>query len=129
MRGEIRNKAQATQIKDFTRVRFGNITPTDIDGFIDFGNKLFVFIEGKYRGGNPSTGQRIALERLVDACNGQGRHSVLFMVSHTDDDKGERGIDYSMTRVVRYRWKGSWHVPKQETHLMDAITYFKQKFC
>ena len=33
-RGKIRNRECAGQLKDFSGLRFGKITPTDIDGFV-----------------------------------------------------------------------------------------------
>ena len=49
-RGKIGNRRRALQIRDFTGLRWGNITPTDIDALIDFGDKVFVFIEVKKKG-------------------------------------------------------------------------------
>jgi len=37
----IRNEDFMRQIKEFSGMRFGRISPTDIDCFLDFGNKLF----------------------------------------------------------------------------------------
>lgn len=68
-RGVIRNREYAKQLKDFSGLRYGKITPTDIDGFLDFGDQLFVVVEGKHAGSAIQTGQRLALERLVDACH------------------------------------------------------------
>ena len=45
-RGVIRNRQFAQQLRDFSGLRFGKITPTDIDGFMDFGDRLFVVLEG-----------------------------------------------------------------------------------
>ena len=33
---------------DFTGLRWGKITPTDIDGFVEIRDKAYVFIEVKY---------------------------------------------------------------------------------
>ena len=45
-RGKIRNRDQAQQIRDFSGMCFrGTITPTDIDGYFEINNELFVFME------------------------------------------------------------------------------------
>ena len=62
----IKNRENAAKIKDFGSLRWGKISPTDIDGFIEIGNEKFIFIECKYGDSELPTGQRIALERLVD---------------------------------------------------------------
>jgi len=38
------------------------IIPTDIDGFIDYGGKVFVYFEAKLIGAPVRRGQRLALE-------------------------------------------------------------------
>jgi len=41
-RGVIRNKQYARQIRDFSGIAVRNITPTDIDGFFEMKNEVFV---------------------------------------------------------------------------------------
>lgn len=111
-RGVIRNRAFAQQIKDFSGLRFGNITPTDIDGFMDFGDRLFVVIEGKHAGASLSTGQRMALERLVDACHTPPRRiASCLIVDHYEANSDD--VDYANTVVRTMRWNGQWRNPLQ----------------
>jgi len=84
---------------------YGKITPTDIDGFLDFGNKLFVFIEVKYGDAALPTGQRLALERICDACQKAGIVSVVAIASH---DSATQDIDVAGAMVTRYRYDGKW---------------------
>ena len=46
-RGKIRDATLIDRLRDFSGLRYGRITPTDIDAFMEFGNKAFVFIEAK----------------------------------------------------------------------------------
>jgi len=41
VRGKIEHRDRARQIRDFSNLRYGNITPTDIDGLIEYQNKCF----------------------------------------------------------------------------------------
>lgn len=125
MRGVIQNREYKQQIADFSGLRFGKITPTDLDAFMDFGNKLFVFVEAKYGGADLPYGQRLALERLCDACHAPpSRSAVAFIVSHTS--KGD--IDFASTVVTRYRWEGKWHAPQSRNRsLLAGITTFRRK--
>lgn len=105
-RGAIRNRKIAMQIRDFTGLRFGNITPTDIDGFLEFNDRIFIFIEGKRTGAPLSNGQALALARLADAIHcPPRRYAVTIIIDHepTVDD-----IDYANATVRAYRWGGQW---------------------
>jgi hypothetical protein len=44
----IQNVGRKQQINDFSELRFGNITPTDMDGCIECKDKAYIFIEIKY---------------------------------------------------------------------------------
>jgi len=66
-RGVINNRARAQQIINYSGLRYDTITPTDIDGFIDFGNKVFVIMEFKHSDAPLPYGQRLALKRLCDS--------------------------------------------------------------
>ena len=66
-RGVIRNVDEFRRILNFQGLRFGNITPTDIDIFLEFGNTTFVIVEVKWIGAEIPFGQKLALERLAMA--------------------------------------------------------------
>jgi len=111
--GVIRNREFARQIKDFSGLRFGQITPTDIDGFMDFGDRLFVVIEGKHAGSMLKTGQRLALERLVDACHCPPRRiAVAIVIDHIDESSVD--VDYATCTVRTIRWNGKWVSPMEK---------------
>lgn len=110
-RGVIRNRAAAQQLRDFSGLRYGQITPTDIDAYLEFGGRLFVFVEAKYGGALMPYGQQLAIERLVDALhNPPQRHAIALVVSH--DTQGS-DVSFSDTRVQRYRWGGAWRRPQE----------------
>jgi hypothetical protein len=123
-RGVIRNREFKRQIVDFSGIRFGNITPTDLDAFMDFGNRLFVFVETKFNGASMPYGQRLAIERLCDACNTPpDRYSVAFITSH----HSEGDIDFANTVVTEYRWQGKWIKPNnKDKTLYDGIVIFRE---
>ena len=56
-------------------VRHRGITPTDIDGFIDYSGNVFLYLECKLLSKELDYGQRMALENVVkshDACGKKG---------------------------------------------------------
>lgn len=121
-RGAIRNRQIAMQIRDFTGLRFGKITPTDIDGFLDFGDRLFIFIEGKRTGAPISYGQGLAMSRLVDACHCPPRRTAVALI--VDHPAGEADIDYAIATVRTYRLGGKWRQPMAPITLRAAIDRF-----
>ena len=124
-RGVIRNREFKQQIADFSGLRFGKITPTDLDAFMDFHNKLFVFVESKHGGAPLPYGQRLAIERLCDAChNPRIRYAVAFITKH--ESNGD--IDFSQTVVTQYRWAGKWVTPKvPDAPLIDGVNTFRAR--
>jgi hypothetical protein len=119
-RGKIRNRTYAQQIRDFSGLRYGKITPTDIDAFLDFGNRIFVFIESKHGTAPLPYGQRLALERLCDACQSAHIESLLLIASHNTSDD----INVSDLLVKQYRYKQKWSKPIAAISVRTAIDKF-----
>ena len=109
-RGEIYNPTLANQIRSFKGLRYGKITPTDIDAFMEFGNKAFVIIEGKGKNAPLPYGQNLALERLCDAIQDKDRahYSLLIVCEHVLKDDGV--IDVGNSTVLKYRYGKKWHL-------------------
>lgn len=71
------------QAMDFGGMRYHrNIRPSDIDGVIDFGGNLFIFIEGKVTGTPESVGQNRMLETLADTIQEAGKECVVIYFNH-----------------------------------------------
>jgi len=119
--GMIRNRTHTGQITDFSGLSFGKLRPTDIDAFLDFGGKVFVFIETKYKDAPLPLGQRIAYENLANACAQAGRKAFVLVASHeTDGD-----IPLATLPVVEIYFAGQWFVPPAEDgplSVRDAVT-------
>lgn len=102
-----RNETLVRNFNILTGIKFGNIRPMDVDGFIEIHNKLFIFIETKH-GDSPLQGaQRTALERLNDAVHNpdKDKHAFALVVSH--DAVGD--IDVANSIVTEYRHNGKWY--------------------
>jgi len=116
-RGEVNNRDFATQIRDFSGLLFGTITPTDIDGLIDFHNKLFVLMEFKYKDTPLPRGQQLAIERLVDLIFASGKLGIGIIAYHSTDGD----IDCALCTVREYRWKKRWHLPTKPITVREVI--------
>ena len=84
----------------------GVITPTDIDGFIDFDNRLFIVFELKTAGEKIAGGQKMALERMVDAL---GQFVPTYLIIATHSTPTSQDIDAASCRVEATRYKWIWH--------------------
>jgi hypothetical protein len=78
--GEFRN-IKNTTLPSFIGLRYGTITPTDIDAVIEYHGKAFIFIEAKYKDADIPDGQRILFVRLCDALEKAGIKTVFLKAS------------------------------------------------
>jgi len=103
-RGKINFRERSRQIRDYSGLRYKNITPTDIDGFLEIQDKVFIFLEFKTGKTQLTFGQELALERLCDNTN---RPTILIIAKHNhsiDED-----IDAAKCQVVKYRYARKWY--------------------
>ncbi len=121
-RGVIRNREYATQIRDFSNMKFGNITPTDIDMFIEYKNSCFVFVETKFKNATMPFGQKLAFERLADACN-KVKPTLFIVASHS----APGDIDFANCTVTQYRSNTLWHTPSSTMTVKNLINYYLGK--
>lgn len=106
-RGKIIHRERASQLRDYRGLRFGNITPTDIDGFIEYHNKAYVLYELKLENAEVPYGQRLALERLTNDLEKVGKPTLCIIASHDVHDCS-KDIDVANASVIEYRLKGKW---------------------
>lgn len=112
------------QVIDFRSLRFGGDTtmPTDLDGFIDFGNKAFVFIELKYNDADMPVGQSLALERLCDAVSKSGIKTMVIKASHLSNI--DEAIDCGNCLVSKLRINGQWRPIIKKVSVRKVIEWF-----
>ena len=109
--GKIHYRGRAKQLRDFSGLRFGNITPTDIDGIIEYKNKAYIIIEGK-KGEAPFLGgQKLALDRLSDDVRTAGKQTLLILYHHNVDDC-TKDVNVAEQSVSSYKLNGKWNQPQ-----------------
>lgn len=141
-RGVIRNIGRAKQLNDFSGLlRPRNITPTDIDGLIDYGGKAFVYIEGKVKGKNLSEekGQKMALENVILSHWTAQHPSALVLFEHTVPIELPVPVHNQDVRMIFTRqlvpylcgqrnsdtW---WWRPAMQMTVLDALEKFEAYF-
>jgi hypothetical protein len=116
-RGKIRNNEYAKQLFDFSGLRWEKITPTDIDGYVEFGGKLSIFIEIKLEGYSPSPGQRLALERLCDL----NKVPACVLIANHKKPIDDQPIPAHPLPVQEYYWKGKWQATRKPMNIKQCI--------
>lgn len=110
------------QIKDFSNLGIG---ATDIDGLIEYHNKLYILMEAKAGGGQLSTGQRLALERLCDDLS-KTKKCILFIGTHWTNP--DQQIDFSELIVNKYYFNGKWNEYDSPRKMKAVITWFIERY-
>jgi hypothetical protein len=127
-RGVIRSIKYARQRADFNGMLFGTITPTDIDGFVEFSDQVFVFIETKHGDAKLPRGQRLALERVCDRVQKSGAQAMVLVLHNNELGNGSATYQIAPLPVTQYRYKGEWFRPRDTINALQAVQKFKSKF-
>ena len=117
----------ASVLRNFSNLRFERgITPTDIDGFIEFADSVYVIIEMKYRNTELPGGQRRALENLSDRlCD--SRRAILIVATHEVLPETGTQIDVGNCIVTEYRSRGVWYRPNHPVTVKAVIDQFRTR--
>lgn len=113
MESAIRHPDRAKQVIDYGGIRCGNIMPTDLDGIIEYKGKAYILIEMKHRDTKIPTGQRIALERMVDDFKLRGKLACLLLCSHCVDNCDDViRAEYTIVTGIYYNFRWTkWYEP------------------
>ena len=87
-RGVYQSTKRGRQLLLFDGFQYGSITPTDIDGAIDYHGSVWVLFEAKMVGKDVPRGQRVALERLIQGFRRAHTHGIAMIVEHDITDCG-----------------------------------------
>lgn len=129
-RGVINNKARGKQINSFAGLlRQRNITPTDIDGLIDYGGTHFLYLEGKLKGAPFLEGQRRALEAVVRSHWKAGHPSICILYQHETVAEEEIMVRDCVVRWIFcmkddcFKW-----IELEEKTVIEMIEHFENRY-
>lgn len=122
--GKIRYPFRASQQIDFSGVRFGNATPSNVDGLLELDDEFFVLLEYKHQSAAPmSCGQRVLIERVTDQLASNGKFSCAIIAIH--DHPSSNDIDGANAQAIEIRWDGKWHnISNQNRTVASWVTGF-----
>lgn len=128
-RGKIQFRDRSRQIIDFSGLQYGNITPTDIDGLIEYKDKAYAIIEMKHRNAQMAYGQKIAIERMVNDFTVKGKLAAAFLCEHNVDD-WKNDVVAKETIVRSCYFNGKWQNDGKRTlkTRLDAFIGYADSF-
>ena len=115
----IMNLERMKQVKDFSSMP---ITPTDIDGYIDYRGRYHILFELKHRNAPVKQGQRLAMDRLCNDLN-KVRPTIYIIAEHNQDNPSDL-INVGSCVVREFKYKGDWQVPKNRIFLSAMVKDF-----
>ncbi len=112
-RGKIGNVARATQLRDFSGLRFARgITPTDVDCMLEFDNKAYVLIEAKSNGAEVPYGQRTALSRYINDFHLDRVEKKAVLIIATHNIPPDQPIPFADIEVLEVFEHGQWETKR-----------------
>lgn len=126
LRGSYNHSDKGRQLLLFDGLSFGgNVTPTDIDGLIEWHDRKLVLLEIKMKNVNVPRGQKLALQRLVDDSTRCGKDSIAVIADHSVfDSKQDIQVADCTVREIYYGKEHQWRPPKQ----MMTVDYLVRSF-
>ena len=122
--GLIKHPKRAKQIIDFEGVQNGKIHPSDIDAVLEFDSKYLLLFELKKVGNKVPTGQRMMLERIIDAWEDSGKIGSVVYCEH--DTMSHETIYLKDCKVIEVYNKGK---PKAfKVDLREFLFMYGEKY-
>ena len=126
-RGIYRNPDRGRQLLLFDGMQYGNITPSDLDGYIEYKDKGWVWVEAKVAGAEVPIGQRLAMERF---CNDMGmahKHAIAMVVEHSTEPWEDVHLRDCIVRELYWNGERRWRKPYRRITAKQATDSFLQK--
>lgn len=124
----INNTDRARQIISFKGLKYGKMSPTDLDCLIEYKNRAYIFIEVKCGSKELPLGQRLALERLVKDTS-KGKRSIAMVCEHkVFNTEYEVLLKDTIVRKIYLDKECYWREPKRRVNAKQAIEVFINQF-
>lgn len=127
MESRIHNPKNMKQLIDFQGCEVGKgMYPTDIDGLIEYKNNQYIIFEVKFADTPVPTGQKLALQRMVDDFTKVGKQAVVFVCEHYVRNTDKPIImARCKVREIYYGDEKKWRAPDREISVREAVDCFQ----
>jgi len=131
-RDEVQNQEKFKQRILFEGlIRKDRITPTDIDGFIDYKGKAFVFLEAKTGEADMKYGQKLAYINLIQTLKKAGTDAICILFKHnTPSHQHIKASEQEVDSIYMFDEKDEfwiWKVPSKPINVVQALDTFEKK--
>lgn len=125
MRGQIADIHRKQQILDFSQLRYNNITPMDMDGFVEAADNGCILFEVKYGDAPLKDGQKLGLVRIANWIAETGRLAWVVVLEHRvhDCDKTVNAATDCIVRTVYNPYKKDWRKPDGKEPITFGCLY------
>lgn len=129
----INHKERAKQLISFDGMERTDrgIIPTDIDGFIDYKGKMFVYMEAKLINAPIPDGQKWALQNAVKSHELAGHKAVSIIFRHKTQAEDIIIAKNQIVDTYYYKYKGvfDWRKPRIENPTLIRCLDSWEKYC
>jgi hypothetical protein len=129
MRGKIIHRDMAKQLRNFDGLRWGNITPTDIDCFIEYKNLGYIIVEAKHIVLDKvliKRGQELAYTRMQDDLEKVGKKCLLIICEHNTPLNVD--VEFAKCKVMKYRLNNEWKTPIGNIDVLSMCNFFINEY-
>lgn len=123
----IRNVQQVKQAIDFTGTGGKVMHPTDVDALFEFDNKYLILFEVKRWGNKMDTGQVLALSRIVNAWEKDGKTAILILCWHRQLNTN-KPIQLNKCKVAQVYHKGQLKDLEVQINVLKYLRKFANKY-
>ena len=124
-RGSYNHINMGKQLLRFDGISFGNVTPMDIDGLIEWHDQKRVLLEIKRKGVCVLGGERLALERMVNDFQTAGKESLAVIADHTVFNTNEDvNVEDCIVREIYHSKEKKWRPPKKMMTVRTILDSF-----
>ena len=124
-RGSYNHSNMARQLLRFDGLGWGNVTPMDVDGLIEWKDKKRVLIEIKMKGVKVLNGERLALERMVNDFSRVGKESVAIIADHmVFDAREDVQVRDCLVREIYHSKEKIWRPTKRMMTVQTLLDSF-----
>lgn len=124
-RGSYNHVNMGKQLLRFDNIAYGNVTPMDIDGLIEWHDKKRVLLEIKRKGVYVLGGERLALERMVNDFQTAGKESLAIIADHTVFNTNEDvKVEDCIVREIYHSKEKKWRAPKRMMTVRTILDSF-----
>lgn len=113
-RGSYNHASIGRQLLRFDGISYGNVTPMDVDGLIEWKDKKRVLLEIKMKGVKVLGGERLALERMVNDFSMAGKEAIAIIADHkVFDTREDVQVRDCLVRELYHSREKLWRPPKK----------------